>query len=204
MLSKLLSFGLISSTVLLVGCMNQPKPGSPESAALIQQKKIERVQEANQARLDAMPDWVKVLPESDLAVYGVGTSTHSDMSTARRAAIVKAQAVIAEAMDAKLSQATRVWFDESTFDATGNSDKVDQAIKTVVAETNLRGLKVKEIEFVATGAKVTAYALVEYPIGDANLSLVKKIQEDAELVQQARKNDAFKELEAEVERLKNG
>ena len=202
MLLKAITIGLVSSSILLTGCMNQPKPGSPESAALLQQKKVEKTQEANQARLDAMPDWAKILPESDLAVYGVGTSTHSDMSTARRAAIVKAQAVIAEAMDARLSQSTKVWFDESTFDATGNSDKVEQAIKTVVAETNLRGLKVKEIEFVATGAKVTAYALVEYPIGDANLSLVKKIQEDAQLVQEARKNDAFKELEAEVERLK--
>jgi len=194
----------IATSVVLTGCVNQPKPGSPESAALIQQKKEEKVQEANQARIDALPDWAKIPPESDLAIYGVGSSTHSDMSTARRAAVVKAQAQIAENLDSRLSQATKVWFDESTFDATGNSDKVEQAIKTVVAETNLRGLKVKEVEFVATGTKVTAYALIEYPIGEANRALVEQIQKDAALAQEARKNDAFKELEAEVERLKKG
>lgn len=194
----------LTTTFIMSGCVNQPKPGSPESAALIQQKKEEKVQEANQAKIDALPDWAKTLPESDLAIYGVGSSTHSDMSTARRAAIVKAQAQIAENLDSRLSQSTKVWFDESTFDATGNSDKVEQAIKTVVAETNLRGLKVKEIEFVATGTKVTAYALIEYAIGDANRALVEQIQKDAALAQEARKNDAFKELEAEVERLKKG
>ncbi|MBU24829.1 MAG: hypothetical protein CMD99_02235 [Gammaproteobacteria bacterium] len=194
---------LLTTGFILTGCINQPKPGSPESAALIQQKKEEKVQEANQAQIDALPEWAKIPPESDLAIYGVGSSTHSDMSTARRAAIVKAQAQVAENLDSRLSQSTKVWFDESTFDATGNSDKVEQAIKTVVAETTLRGLKIKEIKFAATGSKVTAYTLIEYPIGDANRALVEQIRKDAALAQEARKNDAFKELEAEVERLKN-
>lgn len=195
---------VLLSSLVLTGCANQPKPGTPESAALIQKEKEERMQENNQARLDAMPAWVVNPPVSDLAMYGVGSSTHSDMSTARRAAVVKAQADVAGQLDALLSSMTKVWFDETTFDATGNSDKVEQAIKTVIAETNLRGLKVKETEFLATGSKVTAYALVEYPIGEANRALVQQIQRDAGLAQEARKNDAFKELEAEVERLKQG
>ena len=195
---------IVAASTTLTGCLNQPKPGTPESAALIQKEKEEKVQESNQARLDAMPDWVKSPPASDLAIYGIGSSTHSDMSTARRAAIVKAQAEVAGQLDALFSSMTKVWFDESTFDATGNSDKVEQAIKTVVAETNLRGLKVKETEFLATGTKVTAYALIEFPIGDANRAMVEQIQRDAALAQEARKNDAFKELEAEVERLKKG
>jgi hypothetical protein len=192
----------LTTTIAMTGCVNLPKPGSPESAVLMQQEEDEKTQEANQAKLDALPEWAKIPPASNLAIYGVGSSTHSDMSTARRAAIVKAQAQIAENLDSSLSQSTKVWFDESTFDVTGNSDKVEQAIKTVVAETNLRGLKIQEIEFVATGSKVTAYALIEYPIGEANRALVEQIQKDAALTQEARKNDAFKELEAEVERLK--
>ena len=194
----------LAASLLLTACANQPKPGTPESTLIIQEKKEEKAQESNQAKLDAMPDWAKTPPTSDLAIYGIGSSTHSDMSTARRAAIVRAQAEVASQLDARLSQLTKVWFDETTFDATGNSDKVEQAIKTVVAETNLTGLKVKDTDFVATGSKVTAYALVEYPIGDANRALVQKIQKDAALAQEARKNDAFKELEAEVDRLKKG
>ena len=203
-MNKIVLFTTILVSAALTGCANQPKPGTPESTALIQKEKEEKVQESNQARLDAMPDWVKTPPSSDLAIYGIGSSTHSDMSTARRAAIVKAQAEVAGQLDALLSSMTKVWFDESTFDATGNSDKVEQAIKTVVAETNLRGLKVKETDFLATGSKVTAYALIEYPIGEANRALVEQIQNDSALAQEARKNNAFKELEAEIERLKKG
>ena len=34
----------------------------------------------------------------------------------------------------------------------------------------------KEVKFAATGSKVTAYALIEYPIGDADRALVEEIQ----------------------------
>lgn len=187
----------------LVGCVNQPKPGTPESALLIQQKIEEKAKEVNQAKIDAMPEWAKVPPESDIALYGVGTSTHSDMSTARRAAVVKAQAEIAESLQTELTQNSKVWFDEATFDITGNSDKVEQAIKLVVSMT-LRGLNVKDVQFVATGSKVTAYALVEHPIGDANRALVEQISKDDALTQEARKNKVFEELEAEIKRLKEG
>ena len=185
-------------------CANQPKPGTPESALIIQEKKEEKAQESNQAKLDAMPDWAKTPPTSDLAIYGIGSSTHSDMSTARRAAIVRAQAEVASQLGARLSALGKLWFDDETFNTTGNSDKFAETIKTLIEETNLTGLKVKDTDFVATGSKVTAYALVEYPIGDANRALVQKIQKDAALAQEARKNDAFKELEAEVDRLKKG
>ena len=63
---------MLTTTLILSGCVNQPKPGSPESVALIQQKKEEKAQEINQAKIDALPDWAKIPPESDLAIYGVG------------------------------------------------------------------------------------------------------------------------------------
>ena len=192
------------AVIVLSGCAYQPKPGSVEATALIQEKIEQKALEANREKIDELPDWATTPPQSDLAIYGVGSSTHSDMSTARRAAIVKAEAEIAEKLDSLLSQSTKVWFDESTYDATGNSDKVSQAIKSVVKETNLRGLTVKEIKFIATGSKVTAFALIEYPIGQANKALVQQIQKDAALSQEARKNEAFKKLEAELERLKQG
>ena len=136
-----------------------------------------------------------------MAIYGIGDSLHSDLSTARRAATLKAQAAIAEATESFIAAQTKVFFDSQTLEATGNSDMVDQVIKNVVKETQLRGAKIKDSKFVATNGKVQAYVLVEYPIGAANLALVDQIKKDAELTQRARRSEAFKELEKEVERM---
>ena len=40
--------GTLTTTLILSGCANNPKPGSPESAALIQQKKKKKYKEVNQ------------------------------------------------------------------------------------------------------------------------------------------------------------
>jgi len=96
-----------------------------------------------------------------------------------------------------------VFFDGETFETTGNSDIVDQVIKNVVKETRLIGAKVKETKVVAVDGKVQAYVLVEYPIGAANQTLVNEIKKDATLTQRARRSEAFKELEKEVERMRN-
>ena len=116
---------------------------------------------------------------------------------------MKAQAAIAEATESFIASQTKVFFDGETFEATGNSDLVDQVIKNVVKETQLRGAKLKDSKFVATNGKVQAYVLVEYPIGAANQALVDQIKKDATLTQRARRSEAFKELEKEVERMKN-
>lgn len=198
---KALSISLIAASIL-VGCVNQPKPGSPESAVLIQEKKKEQATAALDKRISEAPDWYLTPPQSDLALYGIGDSLHSDLSTARRAATLKAQAAIAESTESYIASQTKVFFDGDTFEATGNSDVVDQVIKNVVKETQIRGAKIKDSKFVAVDGKVQAYVLVEYPIGAANQALVDQIKQDAKLTQQARRSEAFKELEKEVERLK--
>lgn len=194
----------LTAAGILGGCVNEPKPGTPESAALIQEKKIEKATEALEDRISEAPDWYLTPPASDFAIYGIGDSLHSDLSTARRAATLKAQAAIAESTESYIASQTKVFFDGDTFGATGNSDIVDQVIKNVVRETQLRGAKVKDSKFVAVEGKVQAYVLVEYPIGAANQALVDQIKKDATLTQQARRSEAFKELEKEVERLKQG
>ena len=200
---KVMTAVVTATSLILAGCVNQPKPGTPESAALIQEKKKEKATEALDKRISEAPDWYLTPPASDLAIYGIGDSLHSDLSTARRAATLKAQAAIAEATESFIASQTKVFFDGDTFEATGNSDIVDQVIKNVVKETRLRGAKVKDSKFVAVDGKVQAYVLVEYATGSANQALVDEIRKDATLTQRARRSEAFKELEKEVERMRN-
>ena len=200
---KVMTAVVTATSLILAGCVNQPKPGTPESAALIQEKKKEKATEALDKRISEAPDWYLTPPASDLAIYGIGDSLHSDLSTVRRAATLKAQAAIAEATESFIASQTKVFFDGDTFEATGNSDIVDQVIKNVVKETRLRGAKVKDSKFVAVDGKVQAYVLVEYATGSANQALVDEIRKDATLTQRARRSEAFKELEKEVERMRN-
>ena len=200
---KLITAAVAAASLIVTGCVNQPNPGTPESAALLQEKQKERATEALEKRISEAPDWYLNPPASDLALYGIGDSRHSDLSTARRAATMKAQAAIAEATESFIASQTKVFFDGETFETTGNSDIVDQVIKNVVKETRLIGAKVKETKVVAVDGKVQAYVLVEYPIGAANQTLVNEIKKDATLTQRARRSEAFKELEKEVERMRN-
>ena len=39
---KLITAVVTTTSLILTGCVNQPKPGTPESAALIQEKKLEK------------------------------------------------------------------------------------------------------------------------------------------------------------------
>ena len=143
------------------------------------------------------------IKKAEVNPYARNSSPFISWSTARRAATMKAQAAIAEATESFIASQTKVFFDGETFEATGNSDIVDQVIKNVVKETRLIGASIKESKFVPVDGKVQAYVLVEYPIGEANQALVNEIKKDATLTQRARRSEAFKELEREVERMRN-
>jgi hypothetical protein len=199
---KLMAAAITAASIVLTGCVNQPKPGSPESAALIQEKKNERATEALEKRINEAPDWYLEHPKADLAIYGVGDSLHSDLSTARRSATLKARADIAGQLETYIAAQAKSFADGDTLDATGNSDIYDEVVKSTVKEVRISGASIKETKFVAANGKVQAYVLVEFPTGEANQALVNQIKKDATLTQRARRSEAFKELEKEVERMR--
>ena len=54
------------------------------------------------------------------------------------------------------------------------------------------------------GTKFQHYVLIEYPIGQANQALLSKIQQDEILSTQEAADAAMAELEAEIEKKRNG
>ena len=61
----------------------------------------------------------------------------------------------------------------------------------------------KETKVIAVGGKVQAWVLVEYPEYEVKREVVDQIKKDKEASQQANKLELFKELEKEVERMRN-
>ena len=200
---KLITAVVTTTSLILTGCVNQPKPGTPESAALIQEKKLEKTNEALEERISQIPDWYNKPPKSDYAFYGVGDSLQNDLRTARRSATLSARADIAAQLEVYVTGKASSFADGDTSNATGNSDIFEEVIKSTVREINLNGASIKETKVVASGGKVQAFVLVEFPKGDANQELVKQIKKNAKLTQRARRSEAFKELEKEVERMRN-
>lgn len=191
------------TSLILAGCINQPKPGSPEAVAIVEEKKIETANENLQKRIDGEPAWVQERPKEAGFLYGVGGSLQDDLSTARRSATLKAQIDIAGQINTTVSNLTKGMQDQTTISATGNSDLFEEVNKRVIAEVNIKRASVKETKAIAVGGKVQAWVLVEFPTAEVERELVDQIKKDKEASQLARKSELFKELEKEVEKLRN-
>ena len=194
----------ITGASFLSGCVNQPKPGTPESAYALNQKKIERADEAKQKIIDAEPDWYSKPPADTTEVlYAVTQARHDDSALARIAAFELAKGQMAGKIESYVSTRVTQFFGDKVV-GTGNTVSIDGTTKTVAPEVIIRGLSERESKAVVAEGKVTVYLLTAYPLGEANRLLVEQIQKDEALDLEASKNEAFKELEAEVERLKQG
>lgn len=201
------SYNVLLSVIgvtMLFGCMNQPKPGTPEAAYAFKQEKIERSNEAKQKVIDAEPDWYRK-PPADTAemLYVVTQARHDDSALARISALELAKLEMAGKIQTYVSSQVKTFFGDKVV-GTGNTVSIDGVVKTVSPEVTLRGLAEKEYTGVVSEGKVTAYLLTQYPIGEANRLLLEEIRKDKALELEAQKNEAFKELEAEIERLKKG
>ena len=200
---KLITALVTITSLILTGCINQPKPGSPEAAALIEEKKIDKATENLEKRIEGEPKWATERPKKPGFLYGFGESLQDDISTARRSATLKAQVDIAGQIRQRVSNLTKGFQDQSTITATGNSDVYGEVNKRVIAELEIKRASVKETKVIAVGGKVQAWVLVEYPEYEVKREVVDQIKKDKEASQQANKLELFKELEKEVERMRN-
>ena len=200
---KLITALVTITSLILTGCINQPKPGSPEAAALIEEKKIDKATENLEKRIEGEPKWATERPKKPGFLYGFGESLQDDISTARRSATLKAQVDIAGQIRQSVSNLTKGFQDQSTITATGNSDVYGEVNKRVIAELEIKRASVKETKVIAVGGKVQAWVLVEYPEYEVKREVVDQIKKDKEASQQANKLELFKELEKEVERMRN-
>jgi len=61
---KLITALVTITSLILTGCVNQPKPGSPEAAALIEEKKIDKATENLEKRIEEEPKWARERPKN--------------------------------------------------------------------------------------------------------------------------------------------
>ena len=180
-------------------------PGSPEAKLIAIQEVVEETEEANDQIVSDMPDWCSQLPASDFALYACGIGNSVNLTMARNRATIDAKRQLADSIDSQISSRMEDFLDSI---GTGDSEQVRQqsevVTRNVTVEAQLIGYKQRKSETQNVGAKFQHYVLIEYPIGQANQALLNRIQQDEILSTQEAADAAMADLEAEIEKKRNG
>lgn len=145
----------------MLGACSSYTPGSPEAFMQLEQERKERVADRLEDTLDDMPDWYKVVPTSNLAVYAAGTSTATDPQYAIEKAVLRAKVTLADRIKGKMSQTSKTVIADETEVGT-------QITKNIIDAVEVNGYRLKEKELLIEDDKVRAYVLLEFPIGGYN------------------------------------
>ena len=193
----------ISAIVLLSACgATNPPPVVTQSDEIKQKQEEVQTQQAEQI-VSNMPDWCLNIPSSENALYACGSGNSSNLNISRTRANLDAKRQLADMIDSQISSRMEDFLSSI---GTGENDQIQQEIKiitkNVTIEAKLAGYKQIQAEAQNVGSKFQVYILLEYPIGQANQTLVNQIKDNEILSTQQSADEALAELEAEINKKK--
>ena len=115
-------------------------------------------------------------------------------------AVLSAKAALASQLNNRLSARIRNFMREAGIanDAEMSAD-AERLIQDVVTEVNLAGFRRDKSQVFQEGRTYRAYALLSYPMGDANKIVRDQVKKSSRLEARLRASKAFQELENEIE-----
>lgn len=146
------------------------------------------------------PDWFVSVPEDPDYLFSAATATSKDLQTAINKAKQDGRADVGAQMEARLTSLTKQFKEEIGEGADSRIDAQFTVVSKTVVSTTLNGCKVRSQSTKQEGPIWRACVLMEYPIGAANAKFLQSVKENDLLRQKATATDAFKELEAEVQK----
>ena len=115
-----------------------------------------------------------------------------------------AKTTLADRINGRLNSVTK-----SFMTKVGSSDldasvinEISTATKNIVADVDVAGYKVKESKIVSNGMQYRVYVLLEYSDEEAQKILLNRLKKDKMLMSKIKANQAFKELDADVNKVK--
>ena len=180
---------------LFVGCASSPERGSPEELyQAVQAKKVaaeEAMASANEEVVSSLPKWWDNPPASGLAVYARGEARKSNLTLATRIATAQAKSGLAEKFGLLIEGFEEQYLEE----VDDNAASSYQAGARSAFSANLKGWRVFKSKTLEVDGKIQVYVLLEYPIAEANKFLVNELKKDTSTYVEARKSDAFRQME---------
>ena len=178
-----------------VGCASSPERGSPEELyQAVQAEKVaaeEAMASANQEVVSSLPKWWDNPPASGLAIYARGEARKSNLTLATRIATAQAKSGLAEKFGLLIEGFEEQYLEE----VDDNAASAYQAGARSAFSANLKGWRVFKSKTLEVDGKIQVYVLLEYPIAEANKFLVNELKKDTSTYVEARKNDAFRQME---------
>jgi esterase/lipase superfamily enzyme len=158
---------------------------------------------ANEKTIQNTPDWFLAPPRDPNFIFSVSTATSRDMQMAIEKAKVNSRGELAQSMKERVQTLTKRFAEEVGEGSDSESlDTMSRTIKTVADEA-LVGVSVEKHHIATESSIYRAWVLLSLPIGDANRQLKAKIQENENLYARFRSTEAFKELDKEIDALRD-
>ena len=191
---------LISACASNTGTIDTAKKPTPFAI----KKAYEHTAKVVDEQVQQVPDWYTKMPDNKDAIYSVGTALSPELQLSKDIAILSAKTILADRINGRLNSVTK-----SFMTKVGSSDldasvinEISTATKNIVADVDVAGYKVKESKIVSNGMQYRVYVLLEYSDEEAQKILLNRLKKDKMLMSKIKANQAFKELDADVNKVK--
>jgi len=187
---------------LIVACGQKPAPGSPEAVAMAEKARQEQAIETVANTVKEIPDWYSD-PKCQLeyVLCSTATATSPDMQMAVDTAIFDAKGATADKLTSLMSGKMKRFREQiGGQDDPQLSAETSRVTSNLFVDVDLSGYRVTKQAVQPDGGRYRAYALVEYPIGEANKLLMDTVRRNKDLESRLRASDAYRELEEDVKR----
>ena len=208
MLKQVVTVGALG--VLMSGCsMFNKSTDSIDTAQTITpfavKKAYEHKAKVVEEQVVKVPDLYTKMPDNEDAIYAVGTAISPELQLSNDIAILSAKTTLADRINGRLNSITKSFMTKvgSTDADASVINEISTATKNIIADVDVAGYKVKESKIVSNGIQYRVYVLLEYSDEEAQKILLNRLKKDKMLLSKLKANEAFKELEKDVDKSKN-
>jgi hypothetical protein len=190
---------VLASISLLAAC-SSPKPGTPEFVRNQEQEQQKTAVKNVETAISKTPSWYVQPPQDANAIYTTGTEASPDMQMAMDMAVQSAKRALAFQLGARVSAAMKDFAGQTGTGADADVlREIERTSKSAVYEQNIAGYMREKSEVIAEGKNFRAFALLRYPIGEANKVIVDQVKKSKVLDTKLKASKAFQDLEQEIE-----
>tara|TARA_B100000085_G_scaffold188802_1_gene172741 strand:- start:300 stop:974 length:675 start_codon:yes stop_codon:yes gene_type:complete len=155
-------------------------------------------------QVDQVPKWYTKMPVKEDAIYAVGTANTPDLQLSNDIAILSAKTTLADRINGRVNSVTKSFVTKvgSTDADASIINEIQTATKNIIADVDVAGYNVSESKVVSNGTQYRVYVLLEYSDENAQKILLNRLKKDRMLITKLKANEAFQELENDVNNAK--
>jgi hypothetical protein len=147
-----------------------------------------------------LPSWYAKPPLDDKYLFGPATAVSRDLQIAINKAQVEGRNLLAQQLEVKYGALNKRFTEEVGRGADSQLlDQYTQVYKAVVSQV-LYGSRPRQQSLRTEGDVYRAFVLMELPLGEMAKKLMDQIKAQEQLYTRFRASEAFKDLDAEIER----